>query len=149
MRRSGMKRGASSRARLARASRRERGIALLIGATALLLQLILSPLGAHFAHRAAPSAQLAELAALTGDPNVICADMNDGPQNGGPAHDKAECPGLCCHLGHGLALFLVPPSPSPKNFAGFSVRLSRAPAAFLTASAGATIAQPRGPPLSA
>ncbi|MBV9590918.1 MAG: hypothetical protein JO310_15075 [Hyphomicrobiales bacterium] len=147
-----MKRGASSRARLARASRRERGIALLIGATALLLQVILSPLSAHSAHRAAPSAQLgalAELAALTGDPNVICADMNDGPQNSGPAHDKADCSGLCCHLGHGLALFLVPPSPSPKNFAGFSVRLSRAPAAFLTASAGATIAQPRGPPLSA
>jgi hypothetical protein len=130
-------------------ARRERGFALLIGATALILQLLLSPLHAPFVH-SAPGAlrsdALAELAALTGEQNLLCGD-EDG--SGNPAHHDADCPGLCCQLGHGLALFLVPPSPSPEKLAGPSIKISRPHSSFLIAGAHSTSAQPRGPPLSA
>ncbi|MBV9568961.1 MAG: hypothetical protein JO172_12555 [Hyphomicrobiales bacterium] len=150
-----MSRGASSRNRPGRASQREGGFALLIGAAALILQLILSPLHAPLVHSSSTSTQLlalealAELAALTGDQNVFCADMDGGQQGSVPAHEKADCPGLCCHLSHGPALFLAPPAPLPKVFSGVSVRISRAHAILLAVSASPTNAQPRGPPLSA
>jgi hypothetical protein len=96
----------------------------------------------------ARSAALAELAALTGDPKVLCADMGDG-QPGDPAHDKADCPGLCCHLSHGLAFALPPPAFSPTVPSLISVTISTPHPILLVVSAHAPSAQPRGPPLSA
>jgi hypothetical protein len=130
-------------------SRRARSLALVVGAAALIAQLLLSPLHASF-HEAAISAQsaaLAELAALTGDPNVLCAGMGDGP--GDPAHDKADCPGPCCQLSHGLAFFLPPPAFSPAIPSRIFVAITGPRPILLVASAHAPSAQPRGPPLSA
>jgi hypothetical protein len=135
-------------------SRRERSFALLIGAAALIIQLFLSPPHAPFVRAASDSRQsaaltaLADLAALTGEHNVLCADAGDG-QPVDPAHDKADCPGLCCHLSHGLAFFLPPPAFSPAIPSGISVTSFARRAVSLTASAHAPNAQPRGPPLSA
>jgi hypothetical protein len=145
-----MARGAISGGLTAGASRRAPGFALLIGAAALVLQLLLSPLHAPFHEGAisARSAALAELAALTGDPKVLCADMGDG-QPGDPAHDKADCPGLCCHLSHGLAFALPPPAFSPTVPSLISVTISTPHPILLVVSAHAPSAQPRGPPLSA
>ncbi|MBV8963232.1 MAG: hypothetical protein JOY97_09085 [Hyphomicrobiales bacterium] len=126
-----------------------------MGAAALILQLILSPLHAPLPHSASASTQsvalnaLAELAALTGDANVICADMGGAQPGGVPAHEKADCPGLCCHLSYAVPLFLVPPSPAPKVFSSVFVKISRAHAILLAVSTSPTCAQPRGPPFSA
>jgi hypothetical protein len=117
---------------------------------ALIVQLLLSPLHASFHEGAisARSAALAELAALTGDPNVLCADMGDG-RPGDPAHGKADCPGLCCNLSHGLAFFLPPPAFSPAIPSRIFVAITGPRPILLVASAHAPSAQPRGPPLSA
>ncbi|MBV8428841.1 MAG: hypothetical protein JOZ30_16035 [Hyphomicrobiales bacterium] len=150
-----MARGARQRNEVAGASARERGSALLIGALALILQLFLSPLHTPFQHASLDSPQeaarlgaLVNLAALTGDPNVICAEADDR-QPGDPTHDNGDCPGLCCHLGHGLAFFLAPPAFSPavplRVAIGF---VGSRPISFVT-SAHAPNAQPRGPPPSA
>jgi hypothetical protein len=145
-----MARGARAGDRVAGASRRGRSVALLVGAAALIVQLLLSPLHASFHEGAisARSAALAELAALTGDPNVLCADMGDG-RPGDPAHGKADCPGLCCNLSHGLAFFLPPPAFSPAIPSRIFVAISGPRPILLVASAHAPSAQPRGPPLSA
>lgn len=150
-----MTRGARSRDEVAGASRRERGFALLIGAAALIVQLFLSPLHAPFLHASSDSPQsaarlgaLAELAALTGDPNVLCAGAGAG-QPGDPAHDNADCPGLCCQLGHGLALYLPPPAFSPALPSRIAITIVAQRPISLAASAHAPNAQPRGPPPSA
>ena len=140
---------------MAGASRRERGFALLIGAAALILQLLLSPLHASFLHASSYSAQsatrlgaLAELAALTGEQNVLCGDATGG-QPGDPAHDNADCLGLCCQLGHGLALFLPPPVFSAAVPSRIAITLVAQRTISLAASTHAPNAQPRGPPPSA
>ncbi|MGC1579097.1 MAG: hypothetical protein WA813_23775 [Beijerinckiaceae bacterium] len=135
-------------------SRRARSVALLVGAAALIFQLFLAPWHAPLVRAASASPQsaalatLAELAALTGNPNVLCADMGDG-RPGDPAHDMADCPGLCCHLSHGLAFFLPPPAFSPAIPSRIFVAISGPRPILLVASAQAPSAQPRGPPLSA
>ena len=147
-----MTRGAKAEDRTVRASKRERGLALLIGATAFILQLLLSPLHGPFVGAVSASPQsaaltaLADLAALTGESNVLCADMGGG-QPGAPGHD-ADCPGLCCHLSHVLALFLLPPAFSPSVPSRVSVVIPGPRPISLGAAAHARSAQPRGPPVS-
>jgi hypothetical protein len=145
-----MARGARSGDQVVGASRRGHSLTLFVGAAALILQLLLSPLHAsfHVGAISAQSAALAELAALTGDPNVLCADMGDR-QPGDPAHDKADCPGLCCHLSHGLVFFIPPPAFSPAIPSCILVAITKPRPIFLVASSHSPNAQPRGPPLSA
>jgi hypothetical protein len=130
--------------------RRRRAFALLAGAAALILQLFLAPLHLPLLHQASASpesAALAELAALTGEHNVLCADAGD-EHSGIPSHDDADCPGLCCHLGQGLALFLPPPPSSPAILVSRSVDIRFVQAVSLHFGAHPRSAQPRGPPSS-
>jgi hypothetical protein len=127
-----------------RASMRCRSLVLLAGIAALIAQLFLAPL--HVAAAAPSSASLAELSALTGQRNVLCADLEHQP--GAPAHGDADCPDLCCQLGHGVAAFL-PPSPIPLavvvgRFTDLKPPLTIAPCA----AAHWPSAQPRGPPIA-
>ncbi|MFI5012658.1 MAG: hypothetical protein ACHQAY_09940 [Hyphomicrobiales bacterium] len=140
---SGMARGAKTGEGWISASRRSRAFALLAGAAALILQLFLAPL--HPAGAAPSSTSLAELAALTGQHSVLCAD-GAGHQPDNPLHGDAECPGLCCQLGHGLAAFL-PPAPSVfAVLVGESAEIALPRAASASSPAHAPNAQPRGPP---
>jgi hypothetical protein len=129
-------------------------LALLIGAAALILQLVLSPLHASVVRAPSNSPQsaaltaLAQLAALSGEHNVLCADADGGPP-GDPAHGTADCTGLCCHLSHGVALFLAPPAFSPAIPSRMPVTIFGRRQISSAPSAHSPNAQPRGPPLSA
>jgi hypothetical protein len=90
---------------------------------------------------------LAELAELTGQLHVLCADPGD-PQSGNPVHGEADCSGVCCHLGHGLVLFVPIPPASAAMALGRSVALRQPQAILAHSGAHWPSAKPRGPPLS-
>ncbi|SEE93272.1 hypothetical protein SAMN05444161_7932 [Rhizobiales bacterium GAS191] len=118
---------------------------LLAGALALILQLVLAP--AHMAGAPPAADSFAELAALTGQHAALCV-ADDGQQPGSPVHGDADCPGLCCQLGHGLAAFLPPPVlPGIVVGRSFEIHLPQAPSAPRGRST--LSAQPRGPPQTA
>jgi len=144
-----MAQGARGSGPLIRASMRFRSFALLAGAAAFIVQLFLAPL--HLAV-AAPSStsstSLAELMALTGQHNVLCGDAADHqPDN--PVHGGADCPGLCCQLGHhGLAAFLPPQPACLCAVIRQSSEIGPPHAISLRARTHSPNAQPRGPPVT-
>jgi hypothetical protein len=119
---------------------REGALALLAGALALALQLVLVS-----AHMTGASGVPGELAALTGAHNLLCADGADHDP-GGPAHGGFDCSGLCCQLGHSAAAL---PSQAylPLNIilAGLA-EPSLLPALPTPPEPRRARAQPRGPP---
>jgi hypothetical protein len=126
--------------RHATAQQREGAFALLVGALALALQLVLAS-----AHVTAVSGSLGAVAALTGGHGVLCADSTDHDP-AGPAHGDFDCSGLCCQLGHSAAAL---PSqaylPLTIILAG-SAEPSLLPASPAPAEPRGALAQPRGPP---
>jgi hypothetical protein len=138
-----MARGARSGVRRGRGSRPRQALALLAGALALILQLLLAP--THLATAAPADTTLAELTALTGQHGVLCAFAEDQRPDG-PVHGDADCPGLCCQLGHGLAAFLPPPVP-PSVMVGRSVAIALPAMPAPPPAARPQSAQPRGPPI--
>jgi hypothetical protein len=120
-------------------------LALLAGALALILQLVFAP--THLATAAPANATLAELTALTGQHGALCAFAEDQRPDG-PVHGDTDCPGLCCQLGHGLAVFLPPPVPQSVA-AGRSFAIGPPATPAPRSAARTQSAQPRGPPPTA
>ena len=124
--------------------RRRRALAPLAGVMALVAQLILAPL--HPTIASPGSAELAELAALTGQQFVSCGHST-GDQPGAPDH--SDCDSLCCQLSHSLAVVL-PPSPSPVGpLFQQAAQLSLPATLSICASQHWSVPLPRGPPQTA
>jgi hypothetical protein len=122
-----------------------RALPLLLGMAGLIVQLVLA--SSHLSFAAPVSNPVTELAALTGmgEHGILCAGDAD-QQQGHPGHGDADCPGLCCHLGHGLAVLLL----SPPVVSAVEHRRAIEVRPRLVASpprlARLFSAQPRGPP---
>jgi hypothetical protein len=125
---------------LARASR---AVALLAGALALIVQFALA--APHLA--VASDSAVAELAALTGEHLVLCADAQGGSHS--PAQHEADCSGLCCHLGQQLATALPPAIAVSGAVTRRSAELPPVPSSAAPDEKHFSNAQPRGPPASA
>ena len=119
---------------------RRRALSPLAGVMALVAQLILAPL--HSTIVSPGSAELAELAALTGQQFVLCGHTTgDHPS----APDHSDCDRLCCHLNHSLAVVLPPLSPVDAVF--WQATQFGLPATIsLHASQHWSFPLPRGPP---
>jgi hypothetical protein len=119
-----------------------RSIALLFGALAFVLQLVLAP--AHVASAQSGDTAIAELSALTGEHLALCAGAADD-QGDAPTHSTGDC-GQCCRLGPESAASLPPPI----VIIAVIPHVGRAlPLPAQSASAPQTryaAAQPRGPP---
>ena len=140
-----MAQGAKKGGQRIRASMRGRSLALLAAVASLVVQLFLAPL--HLALPAQSSAKLAELAALTGQHSVLCDEAADH-QPGNPSHGDADCPGLCCQLGHGLHALLSPPLSRFGVALGGSIEIRPSGTIFLRSGTHSSSAQPRGPPVT-
>ena len=123
--------------------RRRRGLAPLVGVMALVAQLILAPL--HPTVASPGSAELAELAALTGQQFVSC-EHSTGDQS---VPDHSDCDSLCCQLSHSLAVVL-PPSPSSSGpLFQQAAQLSLPATLSICVSRHGSVPLPRGPPQTA
>jgi hypothetical protein len=111
---------------------------------ALVAQLILAPL--HPAIASSGSAELAELAALTGQHFVLCGHTT-GDQPGAPDH--SDCDSLCCHLNHSVAVVLPPPLSPVDAVFWQAAQLSLPATISLNASHHRFLPLPRGPPQTA
>ena len=127
---------------LARASR---AVALLSGVLALVLQFALA--APHIAVASDGASAVAELAALTGEHLVLCADAQGGSHS--PAQHDADCSGLCCHLGQHLATALPPAIAVSGAVTRRSAELPPVPSSAAPDEKHFSNAQPRGPPASA
>jgi hypothetical protein len=115
----------------------------LIGALALIVQLILAP--ANVAVASPKSAALAELSALSGQSVVLCThDAGDQPD--APAHSHCDGSGFCCHLGHAIAAIFVPPALTLGSAWGLLPRPLPPAEIDLHQAERAQCALPRGPP---
>ena len=130
--------------RQGRAGAGTRGLALLMGALALILQVTLAP--RHVALTGPGEAAIAELTALTGEHLVLCADMQGDHEGDGPAHPTADCSGLCCHLGHGLTASLPSPAAAIVTLERKSVALRLPKRVATSPQPRLSSGQPRGPP---